>query len=333
MDIKQLRYFVSVAESESFSKAAVLLSVSQPALSRQLSAIEEEFGVELFCRNGRGVVLTEPGRRFLTNARLILENVRQLRTEMTEIRATPVGEVIIGIPPMIGDVLIPPLVRQFRASYPKVSLHVMEGLSGHVYEWLSAGRIDVAILYNVPSTSTVIAEPLLRDDLGLVGPGNAEGPEGSSVAMSVIGTLPLVMPSRAHGMRSLAESWATKNGVRLDIQMQVDAFHIMIQLVQEGMGYTVLPYTAVRRKVEAGLLRFWHLREPRMTGVLSIAASTQRPRTAATRHLVNSVREQIRLIVKDGRWLQESPPAEKRAAEKRATEKPRRSVSETHATH
>jgi LysR family nitrogen assimilation transcriptional regulator len=308
MDFRQLRYFVAVAECESFSKAAVLLSVSQPALSRQLGAIEQEFGVELFCRTGRGVVLTERGQQLLAHARAVLENVRQMRADMTATESSPVGNVIVGIPPMIGSVLTPQLVRDFCATYPRISLHVMEGLSGHVYEWLTTGRVDVAILYNAPATSTLIAEPLLRDDLGLVCAGNAGGPPGSSVRMSELGAFPLIAPSRAHGLRTIAETSATRNGVQLDVRMQIDSWQMMLELVRAGMGYAVLPYTPVRHEVEAGKLRFWHLREPCMTGVLSLAASSQRPRTPATRHLMSSIRQQVRQMVTDGRWRQEEAP-------------------------
>jgi LysR family transcriptional regulator, nitrogen assimilation regulatory protein len=309
VDLRQLRYFVSVAQTGSLSKSAVLLSVSQPALSRQLAGLEEKYGLPLLCRTGRGVTLTEPGKQLLTYAQVVLENIKQMERELLAMQQSPVGQAIIGLPPMIGDFLTVPLVQRFREKFPKVSLHIIEGLSGHIHEWLSTGKVDVAILYNAPNTSTVIAEPLLKDDLWLIGVSKPEGLKDDTAPFSLLSQLPLIMPSKPHGLRGLIESVASKQNIKINVDIDVDAFHAMIELVQSGLGYTILPFVAVHKKVQQGLVQAWHIVEPRATGVLSLAASTQRARTPATRHLVEIVREQVRLMVKTGAWVQKDQPA------------------------
>jgi LysR family nitrogen assimilation transcriptional regulator len=309
MELRQFRYFVSVAQTGSLSKSAVLLSVSQPALSRQLAALEEKFGLPLLCRTGRGVTLTEPGKQFLTYAQIVLENIKQMERELLAMQQSPVGQAIFGLPPMIGDFLTVPLVQRFREKFPKVSLHIIEGLSGHIHEWLSTGKVDVAILYNAPNTSTLIAEPLLKDDLWLIGASKPEGLEDDTASFSLLSQLPLILPSKTHGLRSLIENVASKQKLKINVDMEVDAFHTMIELVQDGLGYTILPFVAVYKKVQQGLLQAWHIVEPNVTGVLSLAASTQRTRTPATRHLIEIVREQVRLMVKTGAWVQKDQPA------------------------
>ncbi len=163
MDIKQLRLFSAVAECGGLSRAAVVLSIAQPALSRHIKALETELGVQLLYRNGRGIVLTEAGKLLDRYSKEILESAARARSEIATLQSSPRGSVIIAMPPSVGAVLTVPLVEQFRAKYPDISMRVMEGFSGHVLEWLLTGKIDVAVLYNAPRMSNVLSEPLLAD--------------------------------------------------------------------------------------------------------------------------------------------------------------------------
>ena len=146
MELRQLEYFVAIAEAGSFSRAAERLSVTQPVLSRQIKALEQELGATLYSRTGRGIVLSEAGKLFEQHARGVLETAAGAKTALSALGAIPSGRVVIGMPPSVGAVLTAPLVREFRAAFPNVSLGVIEGFSGHVLEWLTNGRIDVAVL-------------------------------------------------------------------------------------------------------------------------------------------------------------------------------------------
>jgi LysR family nitrogen assimilation transcriptional regulator len=303
MDLKQLRYFISVAETGSISKSAVVLCISQPVLSRHLAALEAEFGFSLLFRNGRGVLLTDAGEKLLTAARAVMEDIRVLEGEMLALRQVPIGEAVIGIPPMLGDYLSVPLVKAFRQRFPRVSLQLVEGLSGHIHEWLVTGKLDVAILYNAPNNSIIMAEALLKDDLCLLGAVSPPAAEEHSIRFADLAGLPLIMPSKPHGLRSIIENVANKLGVRLNIEMKIDAYHAMVDLAEAGLGYTILPFMAIKQRALAGRLRTWVIREPNVTGVLSVATSTQRPRTPATRHLLDSVKENVRLLVQQGVWI------------------------------
>ena len=136
MDIKQLDYFVHVADLGSFTKAASLLSVAQSALSHQVRQLEVELEQTLLYRNGRGVTPTDAGRRLLAHARGILIQVRRARDEVTEARDAMVGHVVLGLPPSIARLLTVPLFKSFRSSFPNGTFGVVEGLSASVVEWL-----------------------------------------------------------------------------------------------------------------------------------------------------------------------------------------------------
>lgn len=168
MNLTQLEYFVSVAELGSFSKAALALDIAQPALSRQVRALEVDLRETLLLRNGRGVTLTEAGQRLFEHSVSILNRVSQAREDMGAQRDEPVGRITIGLPPSIGRQLTLPLIDGFRRQLPKARLAIVEGLSSHIAEWLSTGRVDLGLVYNPDAASHMTIAPLLQEPLCLV---------------------------------------------------------------------------------------------------------------------------------------------------------------------
>lgn len=294
MDLKQLRYFHCVAESGSLSKASVALSVGQPSLSRHIRALEEELKAELFYRNGRGIVLTEAGVRLTRYAREITERVDDATVEIASLQATPAGAISIAMPPSIGWVLSVPLIRQCKRDFPLIKLHVVEGFSGFVTEWLSNGKIDVGIVYNAAAHPLLQVEPLLREDLVVLGPacdpaGLGDGPlSGRDLA-----AIPLILPAHPHGLRVLIDKALARVGLSPNVDMELDAMASTLALVEAGVGYTILCEAAVRSMIEAGRIRAWSISEPGMTRQLMLATSTQRPTSATTRLVLKLVRQQV----------------------------------------
>jgi LysR family nitrogen assimilation transcriptional regulator len=304
MELRQLEYFIAIAESSSFSRAAVRLSVAQPVLSRQIKALEEELGAELYHRTGRGIVLSEAGKLLEQHARGILETTAGAKSAISALGATATGRAVIGMPPSVGAVLTATLVRQFHSAFPKVSLGVMEGFSGHVLEWLTMGRIDVAVLYNAPRTSTLAAAPLLTDELFLLGPVSDPADAGmGSVPASRLAQIPLILPSRPHGLRLLVDDSLSRVGVSPNVQVEIDAMPSTLSLVESGVGYTILSYSCVHHLISAGRIRCWSIVQPTITRSLVVATSSLRPMSKAAKALVAMVRDQVETLVRQGRWV------------------------------
>lgn len=303
MELRQLEYFIAIAETGAFSRAAVRLSVGQPILSRQIKALEHELGVTLYHRTGRGIVLSEAGKILEQHARGVLETTAGAKRAIGALGSSPSGKVTIGMPPSVGAVLTASLVREFRSQFPKVSLGVMEGFSGHVLEWLTTGRIDVAVLYDAPRISTLLSDPLLTDELMLLGPASDPANAGrGQVQAARLAELPLILPSRPHGLRVLVDEFLARIGVTPNVQVEIDAMPSTLSLVESGIGYTVLSYSCVHHLVSAGRIRTWSLVNPAMTRTLVVATSTQRPVTKAARALAGFVRRQVDALVAEGRW-------------------------------
>ena len=168
MNFKQLEYFVQVAELGSFSKAALVLDIAQPALSRQVRALETELREQLFLRNGRGVALTEAGRRLFEHGVAIIQMMAQARDDLGATRDAPVGRVTIGLPPSIGRQLTLPLIDRFKRELPGARVAIVEGLSTHIVEWVTSGRIDIGLVYNPEAQAGLEITPLLQEALSLV---------------------------------------------------------------------------------------------------------------------------------------------------------------------
>jgi len=144
MDIKKLKAFSVVGDFGSFSRAAGMLGMAQPVLSRQVRSLEEELGVQLVHRNGRGIALTEAGVLLNEYAKGILATLARAQSEVSALRASPRGNVVIGMPPSMGSVLTVPLIQRFRSEYPSINMRVIEGFSGYLLEWLTTGKIPQA---------------------------------------------------------------------------------------------------------------------------------------------------------------------------------------------
>jgi LysR family nitrogen assimilation transcriptional regulator len=297
MELRQLKYFLCVAELGSFSKAAIKLAVAQPNLSRQIRSLEEELKAPLFHRNGRGTVLSEAGKRLEDYARGILSSVEQASNEISAMHASPGGTIAIAMPPSIGWVLTVPLIRRCRQEFPDIALHVVDAFSGHVMEWLSNGTIDIGVVYNAPRHSSLLCEPLLKEDLVLLGPtADPEGVGAGAVEAARLAALPLILPARPHGLRVLLDRTLARAGLTPRVELELDAMASTLTLVEDGVGYTVLCAAAVRHLLDAGRIRAWPITAPRITRQLMLATSPQRPQNMAARTILKLIRQQVALL-------------------------------------
>ncbi len=286
MNLKQLDYFVHVAELGSFSKAALVLDIAQPALSRQVRGLETELRENLFLRNGRGVALTDAGRRLFDHSVAILELVALAREDLGTSRDEPVGQVTVGLPPSMGRQLTLPLIDRFQKQFPAARLAVVEGLSTHIVEWITTGRVDVGLAYNPQTQPGLEITPLLEESLGLVSravKGKRRRPAPTPLPMNELPRYPLIVPERAHAMRRLLETQAALAGIKLDIAWEVSSIPSIIDLVCAGYGHAVLTASGVAASARAGELIVHRLVDPTPLSVLCLVHSSHKRPTPLAR--------------------------------------------------
>ena len=278
MDLKQLEYFVHVAEMGSFTRASAYLQVAQPALSRQVRALEVELRQALLQRNGRGVTLTEGGKRLLAHARGILQQVQRARDELEDQRGAATGRLTIALPPSVSRTLTGPLVQAFRAELPRARPSIVEGLSAYALEWLVIGRVDAALAYNVTPSPAIELQPLREEPLYLVS-ARAAGRRrlGGPLTLAELAEQPLVIPSRPHAMRMLLEAALASEGRRARVALEIDSVPAILDLVQQGGANALLTENAIRGSGQPEAFALRPLAPP-LVATLWLATSAQRPR-------------------------------------------------------
>ena len=300
MDLKQLEYFVNVVDLGGFSRAARLLGVAQPAISRQVRSLEVELRQNLLVRNGRGAAPTEAGKRLLAHARGILQQVERARAEVDEIKGAPVGHVVVGLPPTLARLLTAPIVREFRRRFPRATLSIVEGLSSSMHEWLQVGRIDVGLLYNPAPSPAIEARPLLEEPLCFV----ARREKSARVRAMPLADLPrhpLIIPSRPNAIRMLVETRLAAIGQKPQVALEIDAVSAILELVAEGHGFAVLSARALDGAGVARKLVARPIVRPRIASTLAIATSAQRPSTPLQQASVGLIEEVAVRAVAPGR--------------------------------
>jgi LysR family nitrogen assimilation transcriptional regulator len=280
MNFKQLESFVHVAELGSFSKAALVLDIAQPALSRQVRALETDLRTTLLLRNGRGVVLTEAGQRLYEHGRNLMQALAQAEADVGGRRDEPLGRITVGLPPSVGRQLTVPLIDGFQRRCPQARLAVVEGFSSHISEWIATGRVDVGLLYNPEAQPALEITPVIEEALCLVSPlgGQPAGAAGAALALADLPQHPLILPERGHAIRKLLETRALLAGLKLDIAWEVSSIAAIIDLVCAGHGHAVLHASAVAASGRADALRVRPLVQPALHSMLCLAVSArQRP--------------------------------------------------------
>lgn len=292
MDIKRLEYFLSVAEHGSFSRAASVIGVAQPALGRQVQRLEESCGARLFYRHGRGVSLTPEGEAFRQRIQPLMRELALAMTGLADSDRAVTGLVRIGMTPTILSLLGLPLIQRLRARHPGLRLNFLSGYSGYVHEWLVDGRLDIAILHDARRSRHIGVDFLGEARLFLI---SARPPARLQRAdMQTLAGLPLALPSATHGLRRTLEAAAARARVGLNVEYELDDLDLMKTVAVTGAAHTVLALPAVAGELRAGTLRATPLGSPQLSTRLMVATSVARPLTRAARSVAEELAPTLR---------------------------------------
>lgn len=289
MDLRQIEYFVRVAELGSFTRASIALGIAQPALSRQVRLLELELEQPLLVRNGRGVTLTAGGKALLEQGRGVLRQVSRLRDELDRIRGGVAGSVALGLPPSLSRLLTVPLVRAAHRSLPGVRVSISEGLTASLQDALLSGQIDLALLYNASGDPDLAVEPLLEEPLYLV-TRYVSGAQPRPMPLPAIADLPLVIPRRPNAFRVMVDDALARIGLSVRVAMEADGVDAILGLVGDGVGAAVLGESAVATVAGPGRYTAHPIEAPGLAARIHLATSSQRPTTQAQRELVGLLR-------------------------------------------
>ena len=297
MDLKQLQSFVAVAEQASFTRAAHVLGLAQPALSRHIRSLEVELRQTLLMRNGRGATTTDAGKLLLEHARGILHQVARAHEDLDQLRGGMSGRVALGLPPSVARVLTVPLTRAFRAELPQAQLSIREGLSADLAESLLNGRLDIAVLYNAQTTEGLQRQALIDEELVLVQarpPGLAEEPPPPPMEWRALAKLALVTPSRPNAIRMHLEAEMARHDCQPKVVLEIDGVSAILDLVADGVGCALLSRQAVARSTKPSAYQLRPIGSPPFTIALSLVSSDRRATTPTQQHTAALVSHMVR---------------------------------------
>lgn len=257
MDIRQLRYFIAIAESGSLSAAAQKLNIAQPSLSQHLANIEEELGLPLVVRSPRGSTLTAEGEVLLAHANEICNALQRCVSEMRELGEEVSGKVRFGMPPSVSMVMSVPLAETVRLELPKVRLRASEAMSGFIKTWVDEETVEIGFLYDLKGVEHFQATHVMNEQLFFFSAPDAwplETPPGTPVPLKALEGIELVLPGEPHGLRRIIEAAAAMSGVDLNVVTELDAMTQIKELVARGSGFSIFAPAACHDFVAEGKL-------------------------------------------------------------------------------
>ncbi len=301
-----------IADLGSLSQASDRLHIAQTALSRHIQILEHEIGVELFFRHHRGMSLTAAGENFLTKIGVLVTQLEQTLDDVRASSGISSGKVTLGMTPTVSTMLAGRLARRVAIELPQVALRIVEAYGGHQVEWLQRGELDIIIVYGPATAFHMQITELLYEELVLVGPAGSLLDPAVPIAFGDLAKLNLVLPSMPHGLRRVIERAAAKARIKLPIRVEADSFHVLLDLVEKDLGYTVLPLSAIGREIREGRLRYAPFSGPALMRQMILGLPVNSNPTPATQHVVHLVKDEIRQLVTSGVWdaqLQLKPEA------------------------
>lgn len=257
MDLRRLEVFAKVAELGSFSRAAEALLLTQPTVSEHVRALEEDLGLQLLDRLGRGAIPTPGGQVLLGYARRILALTREARQAVDQFQGRMSGELSVGGSTIPGEYVLPALIGTFRARHPDISISLLVGSSRRVAEWVEEGKVEVGVVGALPTSRQLRSRELMGDELVIVVPAGHAWCEREAVALADVKAEPLLVRERGSGSREALERALAQVGAALTsfrVVGEMGSTQAVKQAVRARVGVTIISRRAVIDECRAGLL-------------------------------------------------------------------------------
>ncbi|QUQ67539.1 LysR family transcriptional regulator [Kutzneria sp. CA-103260] len=294
VQLHQLAYFVAVADTRHFTRAAERMRVAQPSLSQQVRALERDVGAELFHRIRGNLSLTEAGETLLPFARRMLAEAESAYQAVRELDELGRGRVRLGATPSLCTGLLPAMLAGFRTAYPGIELTVHESGSRDLQTELSEGALDLAIIVDsrLRDESRLSTLPLLIEELVVISAMDRPAPvRRARVRISDLRDRPLVMFRRGYDLRDATVNACRAEGFEPSFAIEGGEMDAVLEFVRAGMGIAVVPSTVVRDR-----FRVTRFAEPGLSRVVRLAyrqdvepsRAARALRDAITRHLANA---------------------------------------------
>jgi len=255
MELRQLRYLMTVADEGNFTRASEKLYISQSALSQQIQTLEELVGTILVNRSRRGITLTDAGDILYRHAQRALYEIEEAQTAINELQGLQRGDLTIGAVQTVNDYLLPSIVAMFTAQYPAIKLSVQELSSDDIEQGLQAGDLHLGIGFTPPANPAIQTRPLFHESLVLVVRDDHDLANQTQIPVSRLDTLPMIMLSQSFCTRRLWEDNARLAGAQPNIVLELNTVSSILSAVHKTGLATILPYQTLHENHSARLVQ------------------------------------------------------------------------------
>jgi DNA-binding transcriptional LysR family regulator len=298
MDLRRLEIFVKVAEIGSFSRAAEALFLTQPTVSEHVRALEDELGVQLLDRLGRGTTPTRAGTLLLGYARRILALSREASQAIEQFQGRVSGELTIGGSTIPGEYVMPEVIGAFRGKYSDVRISLLIGSSREVTSWVEDGRVEIGVVGATPTSRALEARQLMADELVLVVGGEHPWAGRKTVSLDDLRQEPMIVRERGSGSRETFEQ--ALEGVGLDLAAfrivgEIASTQAVKQAVRAGVGVSVISRRAVEDECRARLLACVKIRDLMVTRAFHLITHRDRSRSPLAQAFLSFVESHLAL--------------------------------------
>lgn len=301
MDFRRIQHFVHIAELGSLSRAAERLNIVQPALSQSLKRLEQELDVLLFTRSRKGMELTEAGRTFLKHAYGILNQYNRAKESLSRTEDNPRGIVSIAMTASAMEVMSVPLAKALIEAFPDITVNIDSGLARNIQQGFEAGQYDLVLSHLVRPDATIHIEALIEEDLFLTSPYDPDN-LGADLDFKELDGVSLILPQDQHGVAPEIARYAKIAGIKIAPSQVRGALHATLQLVEAGLGSSILPWSAIGERVAQNRVSARKIISPSLHHTMRLVYPTHRPLTPATIAVMKLIRKTARDVHLKGKW-------------------------------
>ncbi len=286
MEDHKLKVFCTVAETKSFSKTSQIIHLTQPAVSLQIQALEEQYETKLFDRSSSSINLTSAGEVLYSYSKNILAQYAELEKEIGKITGLIKGSITIGASTTIGNYILPSIVFNFKKAHPKIKMSILIRNTNRVLDLLTSGVVDFGLVEGETTRSKIKVETLLTDELVFIVPAMHPLAKKKSISILELMKEPFIIRVEGSGTRHIIEKYLASHGIKisdLHIVLVLGGTESIKDAVERGMGISIVSRWAARKEVQFGTLKYVTAKEDRIQRDFSLVM----PKNAVFSHAVD----------------------------------------------
>ncbi|MGO9014276.1 MAG: selenium metabolism-associated LysR family transcriptional regulator [Dissulfurispiraceae bacterium] len=286
MEDHKLKVFCTVAETKSFSKTSQIIHLTQPAVSLQIQALEEQYETKLFDRSSSSINLTSAGEVLYSYSKNILAQYAELEKEIGKITGLIKGSITIGASTTIGNYILPSIVFNFKKAHPKIKMSILIRNTNRVLDLLTSGVVDFGLVEGETTRSKIKVETLLTDELVFIVPAMHPLAKKKSISILELMKEPFIIREEGSGTRHIIEKYLASHGIKisdLHIVLVLGGTESIKDAVERGMGISIVSRWAARKEVQFGTLKYVTAKEDRIQRDFSLVM----PKNAVFSHAVD----------------------------------------------